>query len=71
MEVDEIMAKNSVAELWIEIFNDYDVLNKIEKDGFFKILSTEIKKYKEPRLMAKFDYSKQLPQIFKDNGLGI
>ena len=21
--------------------------------------------------MAKFDYSKQLPQIFKDNGLGI
>ena len=63
--------KKTIAQLWEEIFIDYDVLNKIDKDGFFTITADEIRKYKEPRLMAKFDYSRQLPKIFKDNGLGI
>ena len=65
------MAKKTVAELWEEIFSDYNVVSKVNSCGFFKITADEIRPYKEPRLMTKFDYSKQLPKIFKENELGI
>ena len=61
----------SVSELWEDIFADKSIIKEIEKCGFYIISAHEIKKYKEPRLMAKFDFSKQLPKIFKDNHLGI
>lgn len=57
--------------MWEDIFNDYNVLEVIENKGFFKITADQIRVYKEPRLMAKFDFSKQLPKVFKENGLGI
>ena len=63
--------KKTVSKLWEDIFKDYDVLNKIDKFDNFIITADEIRKYKEPRLMAKFDYYKQLPKIFKENNLGI
>ena len=63
--------KKTVAELWEDIFNDFDILNKISEKGYFKISADQIRVYKEPRLMAKFDFSRQLPKIFKDNNLGI
>ena len=63
--------KKTISKLWEEIFNDYDILKDIEKFGYFKITADQIRKYKEPRLMAKFDFFKQLPNIFKVNGLGI
>ena len=65
------MAKKTVAELWEEIFLDYKVLDAIDRFGYFKISADNIRPYKEPRLMTKFDYYKQLPRIFKDNKLGI
>ena len=65
------MIKKTVAELWEDIFLDFDILNKIDKCGSFIITADDIRKYKEPRLMTKFDYSKQLPKVFKDNKLGI
>ena len=63
--------KKTVAELWEDIFRDYNVVEEINKNGYFKITADQIRVYKEPRLMAKFDFSKQLPSIFKENGLGI
>lgn len=63
--------KKTVAQLWEDIFNDFDVLEEIEANGFFRITADQIRVYKEPRLMAKFDFSRQLPKIFKDNQLGI
>ena len=65
------MAKKTVSELWEDIFIDFDVLNVINSKGFIKISADEIRPYKEPRLMTKFDYSKQLPKVFKENKLGI
>lgn len=65
------MAKKTVAELWEDIFEDLDIINNINKNGYYKITADDIRNYKEPRLMTKFDYSKQLPKIFKDNNLGI
>lgn len=63
--------KKTVAQLWEDIFNDFDIVNEIEKSGYFIITADQIRVYKEPRLMAKFDFSKQLPKVFKDNQLGI
>lgn len=63
--------KKTIAQLWEDVFNDYSILEKINNDGYFKITADQIRVYKEPRLMAKFDFSKQLPKIFKDNELGI
>ena len=65
------MAKKTVAELWEDIFSDYKIIDKVNTDGYFRITADEIRPYKEPRLMTKFDYSKQLPKIFKDNKYGI
>src|SRR5574344_681577 len=63
--------KKTVSELWNNIFADLNILEEITKNGYFVISADQIRLYKEPRLMAKFDYSKQLPKIFKDNNLGI
>lgn len=63
--------KKTVAELWEDIFNDCNILNMVQKNGFYKITADKIRKYKEPRLMTKFDFSKQLPDVFKRNNLGI
>ena len=63
--------KKTVAQLWEEIFNDLSILDEINEKGYFKISANQIRLYKEPRLMAKFDFSRQLPRIFKENNLGI
>ena len=48
--------KKTVSEFWNDIFDDYKILTEIEENGYFKIKADDIRKYKEPRLMTKFDY---------------
>ena len=61
------------AKAWEKLFEDYNILSKIEDEGQFNISSQEIKDKtsKEPRLMAKFDHVKNLPPVFQDNKLCI
>lgn len=56
---------------WESIFEKYDVINRIKEEGRFIISSNQIKAFREPRLMAKFDHSINLPQIFSNNNLSI
>jgi len=58
-------------EAWEKIFEKYDVMNKIQNQGFFKITSREINEYREARLMTKFDNSESIPEILKKNKLSI
>ena len=58
-------------EAWEKIFNKYDVLNKIQEQGFFEISSKEINEYREARLMTKFDNSESIPKILSKNKLSI
>jgi hypothetical protein len=60
-----------IKDAWQQLFNDYDILNEINKHGSYKIKADVIKTVKEPRLMAKFDQSSQLPEVFKDNDISI
>ena len=68
------MVKNrnrKVDNKWQEIFADYPVLKEVNKNGFYYISSAEINKYREARLMTKFDHKNNLPDIFIKNNLRI
>lgn len=56
---------------WERIFEDYDILNKINEYGFFKITAKQINEYREARLMTKFDNRESVPEILKNNKLSI
>ena len=62
-------SKNSVA--WELLFEKFKIAEAIEKNGFYEIKSKEINEFREARLMTKFDYKSQLPQIFAENNLSI
>ena len=62
-------SKNDLA--WTKIFEDFPIVNVIEEKGFFIITSSQINKYREARLMTKFDVRRQLPKVFIKNGLAI
>ena len=57
--------------VWNSIERDYHYLDVIGSKGYFVISAEEIKKYKEPRLVTKFDTSEDIPEIFKKNNLSI
>ena len=62
-------SKNELA--WEKLFAKHDIFNKIDRDGEFIISAVKIKEEREPRLMAKFDHSANLPPIFANNKLTI
>lgn len=63
------MGKNDKA--WEHLFEKYDILEKIKKNGQFIISANTIKEFREPRLMTKFDHKINLPEIFEKNSLAI
>ncbi len=66
---EQVKSQNDKA--WEAIFEKYDILSHIESDGKFIISALQMKEYREPRLMAKFDHNINLPQIFAKNNLAI
>lgn len=56
---------------WKKIFEEKNIKRHLQKDGFYKISSREIGKYREARLMAKFDHQSSLPDLFKQEGISI
>ncbi|MEG1687871.1 MAG: hypothetical protein RR276_08315 [Angelakisella sp.] len=56
---------------WEQLFCKYDILKQIDAAGQFAISATQIKEFREPRLMAKFDHTINLPEIFAANQLAI
>lgn len=68
------MSKGSVSLndiAWESLFEKYDILNAVNSQGCFEISAVQIKEFREPRLMAKFDHTINLPKIFSDNKLAI
>ena len=54
---------------WENLFEKYHILNEIKQNGKFTISAEQIKEFREPRLMTKFDHKINLPQIFFQNNL--
>lgn len=65
----EIMGLNDKA--WESLFNKYHILAEIEQTGQFIISASQIKEFREPRLMTKFDHKENLPAIFATNNLSV
>ena len=63
--------KLSTEQAWNLLFDRYEISKKIQSDGLFYITAEQIKEYREPRLMAKWDSSGQLPAPFKNKGINI
>lgn len=64
-------AKGQNDRAWEALFEKYQILSRIQQDGKFFISAAQIKEYREPRLMAKFDHQINLPQIFSKYHLAI
>lgn len=65
------MSKTLNDQAWEQLFERHDILKHIERTGQFQISARQMKEVREPRLMAKFDHTVNLPQIFSDHGLSI
>lgn len=63
------MGKND--EAWEKLFEKYKILDKIKENGRFIISADQIKEFREPRLMTKFDHKINLPTLFEENNLSI
>lgn len=65
----KIMGLNDTA--WEKLFDKYHILAEIKHNGQFIISASQIKEFREPRLMTKFDHKVNLPAIFVANDLAI
>lgn len=61
----------SANDAWRELFDKYNIVDKVQKNGVFRIKASQIKEFKEPRLMAKWDSTESLPYILSDNNINI
>ena len=61
----------SVNEAWKALIDKYNILEEIRKNGSFHIKASQIKQFKEPRLMAKWDSTDALPKVLRDNKINI
>lgn len=59
------------AQAWEKLFSKYDILRHIDTQGHFRISAGQIKEFREPRLMTKFDHKTNLPDLFSKNDLAI
>ncbi|MFZ3069902.1 MAG: hypothetical protein WA110_02100, partial [Anaerolineaceae bacterium] len=67
----DYMSSLTCSPFFLGKFTEYDILNQIDVTGQFEISSVQIKEFREPRLMAKFDHTINLPKLFSDNHLAI
>lgn len=58
-------------DAWESLFDKYHILDEIDRNGQFVISANQIKEFREPRLMTKFDHKINLPNIFVANNLSI
>ncbi|MDR3222137.1 MAG: hypothetical protein LBT66_00160 [Methanobrevibacter sp.] len=56
---------------WKSLFEKYNILSEIEDNGSFTISAKQIKEFREPRLMTKFDWFDSKPNLFKENDLSL
>lgn len=67
----ELKNNLSANDAWVKIIERYNILDEVARTGIFHIKASEIKEYKEPRLMAKWDSTTSLPKILRENKLNI
>lgn len=62
-------SKNDIA--WRRLFEKYKISEKVNAEGFCEIKASAINELREARLMTKFDFKSQLPEVFLNNDFSI
>jgi hypothetical protein len=65
------MSNSKNDNAWEKIFDKYQILDNLKVSDHLFISSNEINKFREARLMTKFDHKSQCPKLFTDNNLSI
>lgn len=53
-----------IDDKWELLFDRYEIAKKVSESGLFYITADQIREFKEPRLMTKFDTRESLPKVF-------
>lgn len=53
-----------IDDKWELLFDRYKIAEKVSMSGLFSITADQIREFKEPRLMTKFDTRESLPKVF-------
>lgn len=53
-----------IDDKWELLFERYSIDKEVSKNGLFYITADQIREFKEPRLMTKFDTRESLPKVF-------
>lgn len=61
----------SANNAWKALLEKYNILHEIQENGYFSITASQIKEYKEPRLMAKWDSTDALPEVLRKNRINL
>lgn len=61
----------SANEAWKALLEKYQIAEEIEKNGCFHIKASQIKEFREPRLMAKWDSTDALPDVLRKHKINI
>ena len=61
----------SANDAWKALIEKYDIVDKITKNGVFHIKASQIKEFREPRLMAKWDSTDSLPEVLRTKKINI
>lgn len=56
---------------WKKLFDKYRILDEIKQNGYYAISTDQIREFREPRLMTKFDHQTNLPTPLSENNLSI
>lgn len=71
MSQKETKKNYSTEEAWNELLRKYNILEEIKQSGIYHIKASQIKEFREPRLMSKWDSSEQLPKPLSKNKINI
>ena len=61
----------SANEAWKVLIDKYNILEEVQENGCYHIKASQIKQFKEPRLMAKWYSTDALPKVLRDNKINI
>lgn len=65
------MVDSIANEAWTQLFLKYEIPERVKESGFYRITAKQIKEYREPRLMAKWDSSDDLPEVLRRHKLNL
>lgn len=58
-----------IEEKWNALFETYSIAEQVKRQGIFSITADQIREFKEPRLMTKFDTRESVPTVFGKLGI--